>query len=329
MIKKIKITELTKILKKKLSSYKSNKIIINDIITSLISTSLRGIDSHGLVQIKSILLRLDQKRTQLLKKAKIVKQSANNPLILIDALNSPGQHSMMEGCRVVKKKTKKFGISYCIINNSTHFGACTPYIKYLADNGLFSIVGSNSAQSMLAFESTETNLGNNPIGFGCSVKNENLIVDFSTAVISFSKLNEMLNKKLPIPKSSFRLNKKKGNQIYEISNSKNYAALPFGGYKGASIAILVEIMSAVIGSGNFLEKTESYNKKAFYGPSHFILAIDPKKFNKKFFHDLHKYLYKVSKNKSLRIPGLSGDNIEKNRLKFGIPVEYDLLKFIS
>jgi len=73
VIKKIKITELTKILKKKLSSYKSNKIIINDIITSLISTSLRGIDSHGLVQIKSILLRLDQKRTQLLKKLKIMK----------------------------------------------------------------------------------------------------------------------------------------------------------------------------------------------------------------------------------------------------------------
>ena len=35
--------------------------------------------------------------------------------------------------------------------------------------------------------------------------------------------------------------------------------------------------SRFIGSGNSLEKTESYNKKTFYGPSHFILAIDPKK----------------------------------------------------
>ena len=313
MNKNIKIQTIKKLLIKKLSKIKSDKIIINDIVYSLITTSLRGIDSHGIPQIKNIFNRHNQGRTQLFKKAKIIKESNKNPLILIDGLNAPGQHSMMTGCRMSKKKVKKFGISFCIINNSTHFGACSPYIKYLADNGFFSIIGSNSTQSMIAFKSKNANLGNNPIGFGCASKNENLIIDFSTAVLSFSKLNEMLNKKISIPKGAFVLKKKRKNQIYEISQSQNYVALPFGDYKGASIAMFVEIISAVIGGGNFLKNTETVKKRKFYGPSHFIITIDPKKFNKNIKFNIEKYLKELSKNNTLRIPGINSSKIEKKK----------------
>ena len=324
----LKINLVKKLIKEKLSKINADKIIINDVIYSLVTTSLRGIDSHGISQIKNIFNRYENGRTQLKKKAKIIKQSNKNALILIDGLNTPGQHGMMTGSRACKAKTKKFGISFCIVNNSTHFGACTPYIKYLPDNGLLSIIGSNSTQSMIAFNSKKANLGNNPIGFGFPTKNKNLIIDFSTAVLSFGKLNEMINKNIKIPKEAFAFKQKRSNQIYEISNSQNYVALPFGDYKGASIAMFIEILSAVIGGGNFLKNTEIIKNNKFYGPSHFIIAIDPNKINKNSKSNIEKYLKELSKNYKLRIPGLNSLKIEKKRTKFGIPLTKEIKKFL-
>lgn len=324
----LKINIVKKLIKKKISKICSNKVIINDLVYSLVTTSLRGVDSHGISQIKNIFNRYENARTQLNHKAKIIKQSDKNPLILIDGLNTPGQHGMMTGVRACKAKTKKFGISFCIVNNSTHFGACTPYIKYLTDNGLLSIVGSNSTQSMIAFKSKKANLGNNPIGLGFPGKNKNLIIDFSTAVLSFGKLNEMIDKNIRIPKKAFVVKKKNANKVYEISNSLNHVALPFGDYKGASIAILIEILSAVLGGGNFLKNTEVIKNKKFYGPSHFIIAIDPKKINKNSKLNIEKYFKELSNNYTLRIPGLNSLKIEKKRIKSGIPLTKEIKEFL-
>ena len=78
--------------------------------------------------------------------------------------------------------------------------------------------------------------------------------------------------------------------------------------------MFVEIISAVIGGGNFLKSTETVKKGKFYGPSHFIIAIDPKRFNKNIQISLNKYLKELSKNNTLRIPGNNGSRIEKKEL---------------
>ena len=138
-----KVHEIKKMLRVKLSQISVDKTIINDIIYSLITTSLKGIDTHGISQIKNIFNRYEFGRTQLKRRAKIIKQSSKHAFILVDGQNSPGQHGMMVASRSCKIKAKKFGIAFGIINNSTHFGACSPYIEYLADNGLLSIIGYN------------------------------------------------------------------------------------------------------------------------------------------------------------------------------------------
>lgn len=329
MKNKFKVHEIKRMLRVKLSQITVDKTIINDIIYSLITTSLKGIDTHGISQIKNIFNRYEFGRTQLRKRAKIIKQSSKHAFILVDGLNSPGQHGMMTASRSCKIKAKKFGIAFGIINNSTHFGACSPYIKYLADNGLLSIIGSNSTQSMIAFKSKKINLGNNPIGFGFPSKKENLIIDFSTAVLSFGKLNEMINKNVKIPKHAFVLKNKRSNQVYEISRSQNYAALPFGDYKGASIAMLIEVLSAVIGGGNFLKNAEIVKNRRFYGPSHFIIAIDPNKINKNAKLNIEKYIKELSQNKKLRIPGIKSLEIEKKRRKFGIYLNKEIRNFLK
>ena len=64
-----KTKEIKNILKKILEKYNANKEILEDISSSLILTSLRGIDTHGISQIFNIIDRVNKKRSQLIKKA--------------------------------------------------------------------------------------------------------------------------------------------------------------------------------------------------------------------------------------------------------------------
>jgi len=59
--------------------------------------------------------------------------------------------------------------------------------------------------------------------------------------------------------------------------------------------MFVEIINAVIGGRNFLKNTETIKKRKFYGLNHFIIAIDPKQFNKNIKFSLDKYLKELSK----------------------------------
>ena len=326
-----KTKEIKNILKKILEKYNANKEILEDISSSLILTSLRGIDTHGISQIFNIIDRVNKKRSQLIKKAKIIKNNKNSAVVLIDGYLSPGQHSASFAARESYLKAKKYGIGIAVVKNSTHFGACTPYVNYLTKKNMIAFVGSNSAQSMLAFKSNKPNLGNNPFGFGGPIdKKFDFIFDFSSGVMSFGKLNNIIEKRLSVPKNAFKkINIKKNDVVYEISKSVNYVALPFGDYKGASIAMMIEILSGILSSGNFGNKTELLKKGKFFGPSHFVIAIDPKKFDcLNFSKNLKSYIFQVRK-KNLRLPGFDSNKIEKKRRKNGIPLSKNFEKKIN
>ena len=169
-----------------LEAYGADPSVAKDITFSLLISSLRGIDSHGLNLLPRILSRVESGRSQLKQPAEVIGNTNDLPVAIVDAHSSPGQHSCLFAARIAETKAKEYGIGFVTVRHSTHFGCCTPFIIEILKEQFIAFVGSNSARSMAAFGVEFANLGNNPFGFGAPVRgSRDFIFDSSSAVISF------------------------------------------------------------------------------------------------------------------------------------------------
>jgi LDH2 family malate/lactate/ureidoglycolate dehydrogenase len=299
--------------------------IAGDVARALVSTSLRGIDSHGVALLPRILKRAEAGRCQLERPIKPVVQDAGKAVAVFEANLAPGQHSGMACARAAAEKAGKFGIGMAAVRNSTHFGAAAPYVAAVVEEGLAGFVGSNSTPSMAAFGATFPNLGNNPLGFGAPVEGgPDLIFDFSCGVMSFGGLAKLRAAGEPVPEDAFikPTELPQDRPVYEIAGDLEWAALPFGGHKGASLAVMVEVLGGLLSNGNFGIKTEVMDGDTFRGPSHFVIAFDPQSFGIETMPALMaQYAAGIRQGRvSVRLPGDNAAAVAVERQRNGIPI---------
>ena len=304
-------------------------VIASDVAHSLIVMSLRGVDSHGVMLLPGLLKRIQSGRCQVKKPAEFVTDYPS--LGVVDAYLSPGQHACMAAVRHAVAKASQAGVYLATIKNSNHFGGCVPFLLYAVSSGMVAFVASNSAQSMAVYGVEIPNMGNNPFGFGAPVKGSHpFVFDFSSAVMSYGTLAKYKAQGWEVPEDAFfepKVRQEVNNVAYEIAGQLTNISLPFGGYKGASIAVMLEMLSGVLSGGAFGQTTELIDDEGhFHGPSHFVLVINPALAlgDSEIFTERMRSLIRDIRGKEemdgLRIPGDQAATIENERLKSGIPL---------
>lgn len=302
----------------------AHKQVAADVTEALLTASLRGIDTHGIGLLPQILKRVEAGRCQLSKpiRAAAVDEKA---CVVFDANLAPGQHAGLVVARAAIDRACRFGLGMACVRNSTHFGAVTPYVVTIVEKGLIGLVGSNSTPSMAAFGATFPNLGNNPLGFGAPVEGgPALIFDYSCGVMSFGRLAKILADSGPVPEDAFvkPSDVPQSGAVYEVAGGLEWAARPFGDYKGASIAVMIEVLSGLLSGGFFGMKTESVDGDQFRGPSHFALAIDPHLFGVgDLAESMSIYTDGIRQgHDSVRLPGARAATLAEERQRRGIPI---------
>lgn len=150
---------------KVLSLYGSDMTVATDTAHSIVASSLRGIDSHGINLLPKIVGRVTNKDSsgemlsQVAEPAELVVPGDGLPVGVVDAKLSPGQHACLFAARVAADKAEKFGIGMVPVRNSTHFGSCAPFLEEVVRRGFVCMVGSNSTQTMSVFGAPRANLG--------------------------------------------------------------------------------------------------------------------------------------------------------------------------
>jgi ureidoglycolate dehydrogenase (NAD+) len=115
--------KLSKILKKVLTKLSVNKDSVNHVVNSLVETSLRGVDSHG--------INLFPHYCRAIRSGRINKNPDINILDTgvstssIDADHAFGHHVGAVAIDKAIKLSEKTGISAVNVKNSTHFGAAS------------------------------------------------------------------------------------------------------------------------------------------------------------------------------------------------------------
>ena len=315
---------------------KDAKIIADVLITS----DLRGIDTHGVQRLKMYYDRINQGIYNPKTKIDIINESPTTAVI--DGNCSMGHVVAYKSMKLAIKKAKKYGIGAVAVRNSTHFGIAGYYSLMAINSGMIGIVTTNATPAVPPTFGIEPMLGTNPFTAGVPSDEEfPFLLDCATSIIQKGKIEicNRENRYIPDGVVLDQNGNSERNPSRILNDLKNYQAalMPIGGeggkasgYKGYGYSTLVEILSSALQEGVFLKETAGIKENGItrLKVGHFFLAINIENFIplNKFKKNTGKIMRTLRKAK--KAPGrnrifTAGEKeyeAEFERKKIGIPI---------
>lgn len=258
----------------------------------LLESDRRGVESHGCNRFKPIYLDRIKNGTLLpVTEIEIVKETPTT--VVMDAHDGMGMVASYRMMKMLIDKAKTYGMAGGAIRNSTHYGIAGYWTTMAEKEGLIGISGTNARPSVAPTNGVEPMMGTNPMTFTMPTDEDfPFNFDCSTSTIQNGKIEfyQRSGKDTPaglvVTKDGGTLTD--SGEILKAVRSGDCALLPLGGmgeetggYKGYGFTAIVEILSAALTGGPFMQalngKDENGNP-AMYHLGHFFFVINPEFF---------------------------------------------------
>lgn len=258
----------------------------------LLEADKRGFESHGVNRFKPIYLdRIKAGIQSPTTDLEIIKEGPTTAVI--DGHLGMGQVIGYKAMTMAIEKAKSFGIGMVTVRNSTHYGIAGYYVTMATKEGCIGITGSNARPSIAPTFGVDCMLGTNPLTFGMPTDDEfPFVLDCATSITQRGKIEffSRIGKDTPEGLVIGRDGKARtdSNQILKDLGTGQASLAPLGGigeelggYKGYGYATVVEILSAALQQGQFLQALSGIGEKGEKIPmplGHFFIVIDPEAF---------------------------------------------------
>ena len=252
---------------------KNNADLVADV---LVTTDMFGIMTHGTRNLEQYIKKMEAGGLD--AKAEPVVVCEGPAFAIINGNKALG---MVSGCKAMKlaiEKAKKVGIAYVGVRNSCHFGAAGYYANIAAEEGLIGLAMSNTDPVIAVPNGASKAIGTNPFSFACPTENgKSIFLDVALSSVAALKVIMAKEKGMAIPDTW--LVDKDGLPTTDSSLFPQEASLqPMSAHKGYGLAVLVEILSAVITGAGMLSEIASWNldMSSVNNAGHAFIAIDIK-----------------------------------------------------
>jgi len=141
-------------------------------------------------------------------------------------------------------QTKSLGVALFTQRNSYTAGELGYYVRRLALDGLVAVAATNGPALMAAAAGSPRVYCTNPLAFGAPANPpaSPLVIDQATSATAFVNIVRAASRNEAIPEGW--ATDSQGNATTNAAAALQGALLPFGGYRGANLALLVEVLSA-------------------------------------------------------------------------------------
>jgi ureidoglycolate dehydrogenase (NAD+) len=298
-----------------------------DLVESLIQTSLRGVDSHGINLFPHYYNSFIQGRLNKRPDLKFTKTSATT--FKLDADHSVGHYSASVAIKKAIQVAKKMGMASVSIKNSSHFGACAYFGLQAAAQDTMGFVFTNGNALVKAYNGILPYFGTNPVCITAPLEGEGpLCLDMATSLSTWNKIGnyKLANKSIPSEWAFDEL----GKPVTDPFKARSLSAI--GLYKGFGLGMMFELLNSYFSGGpmskDILSMYEAPLSKQRY-LSHFVMVIDISKFVEidLFKHRLQesvnqiRLLEPIDKEISVMVPGDPEKKSFKERIVSGIPID--------
>ena len=286
------------------------------ILSDLIMKAERdGSLSHGLFRLPAYVSGLKSGKINGKGKPEIKKISPS--VIKVLGNNCLAPVVLNKGIPELIKAAKENGIAVLAINNSHHMAAMWPETEMIAEQGLVAFACTSYKPMVAPAGGKKSLFGTNPISFAWPRKGKTPVVyDMATASMAMGEVQVAKREGYKVPLGTgLSKDGKETTDPGEIADGG--VLLPFGGYKGSAIAMMVELLAGSLVGDNFSYETAAKDNNDGGPPSggEFILAISPDKLSENDW-DKHSNEF-FDKMKSMDGVRLPGERRHKNRLDKG------------
>ena len=288
----------------------------SNILSDLIMKAERdGSLSHGLFRLPAYVAGLKSGKINGKNRPKVSKTTPS--VVKVDGNNCLAPMVLNKSLPELIKAAKQNGVAVLSITNSHHMAAMWPETEAIAEEGLVAFACTSYKPAVAPAGSIKPLFGTNPISFAWPRKNKPPVVyDMATASMAMGEVQVAKREGHKVPLGT-GLTKEGKDTTDPAEIADGGVLLPFGGYKGSGIAMMVELLAGALVGDNFSYETAEKDNNDGGPPSggEFILAISPEKLSNSDW-DTHssKFFEKMKSMGDVRLPG---ERRHKNRLDKG------------
>ena len=244
------------------------------LVRTVVGAERDGSLSHGLFRIPGYVASLRSGKVN--GKARPTVAHVTAAVVRVHGDNGYAPLSIERGVPVLAAATKKVGVAVMALTRTYHFAALWPETEAVASQALICIACVCYMPFMAPAGGKQAIFGTNPISFAWPRPGKSAVVfDMATAAMAHGEIQIAAREGHEVPLGTGLTSA--GELTTDPEEILKGVLLPFGGYKGSAIALMVELLAAgAIGECFSYEAAEVDNKDG--GPprgGEFMLAIDP------------------------------------------------------
>lgn len=307
---------------------------------SLVEADLRGIDTHGVVRTPAYVegfLRGHLNPTPRLREVR-----RKGAVAVYDVDNGLGGIVGQQLMDIAVDLARTHGVGYVAAHNGNHAGMLAQHVLRAVDQGMVGQFVSNGPPVMAGWGGRDPLVSNNPIAYGFPAgRFPAIVLDMACSAAARGKIRQAALNDVPIPPDW--ATDEEGRPTTDPHAAMRGLVLPMAGYKGYGLAVVNEMLSAVlpgallsadVSSAFLREGAEALDA---WRVGHLAVALDVEA-----FMDLTEYLRRtdelIERCKASRtapgfdevlVPGEPEWRRRAERLRDGIPVAASALAMLD
>jgi|WetSurMetagenome_2_1015567.scaffolds.fasta_scaffold178765_2 L-2-hydroxycarboxylate dehydrogenase (NAD+) len=237
---------------------------------NLVAADLRGIPSHGVARLRRYVKGIQD---GIMKARPVVKTVVETPsTATIDAGGGLGQPVSSRAMKKAIEKALAVGSGFVAVRNSNHYGIAGYYAMMALEHDCIGISMTNADVLVVPTFARNAMLGTNPIAVAAPATREPaFVLDMATSTVPRGKLEvyRRQGKQMPMGWATDETGdptEDAGRVLDNFTSRRGGGLLPLGGagelmsgYKGYGLALLVDVMCALLSGAAYANRVYPRN----------------------------------------------------------------------
>jgi (2R)-3-sulfolactate dehydrogenase (NADP+) len=294
---------------------------------ALLAAELAGQSGHGLRRVATYAAQAACGKVDGHAQARLTRHRPG--AALVDAANGFAYPALDLARGWLHDVTAAQGIAIAGVTRSHHCGVAGAVVEQLAQQGLVGLLFANTPAAMAPWGSTRALYGTNPIAFSVPLsEGDPVTVDISLSRVARGRIMAASQRGEAIPQGwAFDAD---GQPTTDAKAALAGTMAPLGDAKGTVLALMVELLCAGLTGANYSSAQSSFLNAEGPPPGagQTLIAIDPDLFGIDGRQRFAQMAGMIEAADGARLPGRRRQQIGRDLVRQGIPVDADLLQQI-
>lgn len=291
---------------------------------AIAAAEAEGVSSHGLAYLPTYCLHLQCGKVD--GKAVPVVERAHSGAIRADAKSGFAHPAIAAATPHLTAAAKECGIAGLAVRNSYNCGVLGFHTEKIAAQNLLALGFTNAPASIAPSGGKKAVLGTNPFSLAVpdGLGGAAILMDQSASVVAKSEVMKRSREGRDLP-LGWALDAD-GQPTTDPEAALRGTMAPSGGYKGAGIALMTEIMAAALTGANLGIQASPFSGEAGGPPGtgQFFLALDAGAFGDAFSEKVSDLLSAFAEQNA-RVPGAGRKSARERSAREGVEVDAKVL----